>query len=75
MSPDIHTRVRQLREQIHASPVIGSPIPFRPLNQFAYWRTVFRIRDLEARIVAADRAKIASLRARDERARARRVVP
>jgi hypothetical protein len=74
MNFELPTRVRQLREQIHASPVIGSPIAFRPLNQFAYWRVVFRIRDLEAKIVVADREKIASLRARDERERARRAV-
>ena len=71
MKRDIHLRVSELRKQIGTSPAIGEPIEFRPLNQFAYWRVVFRIRDLEAEIVAADRAKIATLRARDERTRAR----
>jgi hypothetical protein len=75
MNFDLPTRISQLRERIGASPVIGSPIAFRPLRQHAYWRAVFRIRDLEARIVAADRAKIATLRAKDERERARRAVP
>ena len=71
MNRDIHLRVSELSKQMGASPVIGSPIEFRPLNQFTYWRTVFLIRDLEAKIVAVDHAKIAALRARDERTRTR----
>lgn len=41
MSPDTHTRVRQLPEQIGASSAIGEPIAFRALRQFAYWAQCF----------------------------------
>lgn len=59
MKPDIRARVRQLRARIGASPVIGSEIERRPLHDYRYWGDVFRIRELEARLVEIGRSGLA----------------
>jgi hypothetical protein len=59
LKPDIRARVGQLRARIGASPVIGSEIERRPLHDYRYWGDVFRIRELEARLVEIGRSGLA----------------